>query len=161
MPRNVRYSLLLLLLVLLTVPLKLFYAPPPPNPDEQRLADDIAAMLQAKGFALSFGEMVEVPTIAARKPSCNLLVTHVGGAGYANARFGIAAADFGATEYHYHGQLMQDFPRFWPVIEERLNRWLRPLGLSSQIHPVLAIAGQAKCSDEALDWSAFRLHEKS
>jgi len=160
-PRNVRYSLLLLLLVLLTVPLKLFYAPPLPNPDEQRLADDIAAMLQSKGFALSFGEMVDVPTITARKPNCNLLVTRVGSTGYSNARFGIASESFGPTNFHYDGRLTQDFPRFWPLINEHLHRWLEPVGLEQKIPPVLAIAGQAMCNGEVLDWSRFRLYQKS
>jgi hypothetical protein len=160
-PRHVKYSLLLLLLVLLTIPSKLLYPPTPANPDDQRLAGEIAAMLESKGFTVRFGEMVHVPIIVANKSGCNLLATHVGGGGYANSRFNLEAEDIGATEYYYDGQLNQHFPRFWPVIEERLNRWLRPLGLSSQIHPVLAIAGQAKCSGEALDWSAFRLHEKS
>lgn len=161
MPRHVRYSLSLLLLVLLTVPLKLFYAPTAANPADQRLAGEMAAMLKSKGFTVRFGEMVDVPTLVASKAGCNLLVTHVGGGGYANARFGIEADGFGATEYYYDGQITHEFPRFWPVIDERLQRWLTPFGLNKQIHPVIAIAGQAKCSDEILDWSRFRLHQKS
>ncbi|TMJ20345.1 MAG: hypothetical protein E6G92_11535 [Alphaproteobacteria bacterium] len=157
MSRALRLSLVFAVLIGLTITPKLIGVGRIGEPDAARLARDMAAALTARGFRTAVVAHHLFDHVVARRGSCTLVATNALTQGYLRERFTEETAAIGPTYYHYRGATGPSFPRFIPVVSERLQNWANRVGIAVPRAPVIAIAASPACRLDTVDWAAFRI----
>lgn len=114
-------------------------------PDEAPLSAAIAARLTEDGFTVGRRPMLGRDAVIARRGRCELLAVRLDGRGHGLDRFMLEARTIGTTEFSYKGESFTVFPRYRPLIEEQVWRFLQPLDGERVFAPLIGIARTASC----------------
>jgi hypothetical protein len=124
----------------------------PDNPDY--LKDDLINFLERNHFDVVVTETLVnyTPVIRASSATCNLQVARLtqDGSNRDLVRHFAAGAD--RSFVVFRGKVYAEQPVSWTVFNYLWSRFLRELGLTKQISPVVAVAANSSCNAERLPW---------
>ena len=122
--------------------------------DESYLKDDLIKFLERNHFiAIVTNEIViDTPIIQATTASCHLQVGRLAPDGSNQDLIRHLAAGADRSFIVFRGAVYTQQPIFWTVLNYLWSRFLRELGLTRHIIPVIAVAADSSCDAENLPW---------
>jgi hypothetical protein len=140
------------LLLFLSVAWKM--AIPPENPND--LKDELVKFFERNHFSVAVTDANYTQTINARSPSCRLQIAELTPDG--SNRNLIRALALGADRVFivFRGAVYERQPTFFTMCAYFWSRFLRELGLTRHITPVIAVATNSACDAERLPWGELR-----
>ncbi len=128
----------------------------PDNPDY--LKDDLINFLERNNFDVVVTDMMinYAPVIRASSATCQLQVARLtqDGSNRDLVRHFAAGAD--RSFVVFRGKVYADQPVAWTVVNYLWSRFLRELGLTRHIAPVIAVAMNSSCNAEGLPWAELQ-----
>jgi hypothetical protein len=149
------FKWLVVVLLLPTVAWKI--ATPPDSPDY--LKDDLISFLERNHFDVVVTDMMVnyTPVIRASTSTCQLQVARLTQDGSNRDLVRHFAAGTDRSFIVFRGTVYTEQPVFSTVLHYLWSRFLRELGLSRQISPVIAVAANSSCKAEQLPWGELNM----
>ena len=126
--------------------------------DPNYLKEDLAKFLERNHFSVVVtDEMVNyTPIIRATTASCQLQVARLTPDGSNRDLIRHLAAGTDRSFIVFRGIVYTQQPIFWTVLNYLWSRFLRELGLTRHITPVIAVAVNSSCNAERLPWGELQ-----
>ncbi len=160
MPRAARFRLALILIAAVSLMAKSAYANFYPQGDDARMGRDIAAVYQARGYAVSIEDRGALPPIiTARRGRCTVMTrdaSYMQTSEFGNQqRMGSA----GPLQQAFRGAYFANERRLGIEIYTQLKREQARFGMTVEVDPVLAVAATPACRPPAawFDGLTFRI----
>lgn len=122
--------------------------------DESYLKDDLVKFLERNHFnAIVTDEIViDTPIIQATTASCHLQVARLAPDGSNRDLIRHRAAGTDRSFIVFRGTVYTEQPILWTVLNYLWSRFLRELGFTRHVTPVIAVAANTSCDAENLPW---------
>jgi hypothetical protein len=147
-------KLFLAVALALTLALKmLLYNQGPAPADAEVLGETVAAFLLQHGFESNLEKRFDSVFIRVNAGKCRMLISEAAPQGWDRSRLELLAKPVGRLTYVFDGAVHAHQPFLAPMLDQYWMRVRLRLGLSSNRHPVLAVAASDDCAVDALPWS--------
>jgi hypothetical protein len=122
--------------------------------DDSYLKDDLIKFLERNHFSAVVTDqiVIDTPIIQATTASCRLQVGRLAPDGSNRDLIRHLAAGTDRSFIVFRGAVYIRQPIAWTVFNYLWSRFLRELGLTRHIAPVIAVAANASCNAENLPW---------
>jgi hypothetical protein len=117
------------------------------EPDEARLASDIARRLTGAGLSAHVVQTQHGPVVIGRNGQCRLIVRNADQSPALRVVMANIARQFGPLTFRYRGRTSAAPPRLRPAGELLAQRTLAPIGVRLSRPALLAIAAGPACGD--------------
>jgi hypothetical protein len=114
------------------------------------LGETVAAFLREHGFNSRIEKRFLSVFIHANAGKCRMLISEAVPQGWNRGSIEVLAKQVGHLTYVFDGAVHANQP--WSMIDEYWMRFRLKVGLSSNRHPVLAVAASDDCVVNALPW---------
>jgi hypothetical protein len=120
--------------------------------DHEVLSEAVAGLLLKIGFESHVEKRFDRVFIHANAGKCRMLISEATPQGWDHSGIEIWAKPIGRLSYIFDGAVYAHEPFLAPMLDRWWMQVRIRLGLSSNYHPVLAVAASDDCSINALPW---------